>query len=254
MKIQAMSDLHIDFTENFMYCRNKLSAVSETLLVTGDFCQYNYKKRNHFINRDLLSKWKNVICVPGNHDFYGKKTDWYMFEKGHEITKKNGNTFHYINNDYIELDGIRYVCTVLWSPIHLHGFEILRGYPDFSEIKKHTLENNNELHRMSVEFLNKAVEESNLPCVILTHHLPLWNFIDERFRHSSFNEAFACDMSDFLSEYSHKIKAWVHGHSHKFLRQEINGVIHVRNPLGYLGAYNGGGEGQDFSPLCTIDV
>ena len=78
MKIQFVSDLHLEFNENRLYLEgNPLPVVGDVLLIAGDnayldkpesgestYCQYGFW--------DWASEnYEQVIVCLGNHDFYG---------------------------------------------------------------------------------------------------------------------------------------------------------------------------------------
>jgi hypothetical protein len=77
------------------------------------------------------------------------------------------------------------------------------------------------------------MENTTLPIVILTHHLPSYELIDDKFKVigiNKFNQCFASDCSEFFKE---PVKLWLYGHTHKPKVAIINGIKFGCNPRGY---------------------
>jgi DNA repair exonuclease SbcCD nuclease subunit len=234
-----MSDLHADWYENYLWCRQNLAPCADVLLIAGDTFPYLYKKRQQFVRNVLLSRWKTVVDIPGNHDYYGKKADWEIFDGIHEVIQVDDNAYHYINNNFIDLtiNGqiIRVICSTLWSKVVNRPIDVMRGLNDYKEIKGYTIDINNSKHEACVRFIDKILTETpaEIPCVVLTHHQPLLTFIDDTFIGNPINEAYATDLYPLINKHADKIKAWVMGHSHAYRKDILGGIQFIRNPLGY---------------------
>lgn len=251
MEFQIVSDLHLDFKDNFIWALDNLKPEADTLLIAGDTCEYKLSLRAKY-HIQFFNKWKTVIEVPGNHDSYGfhakeenRKQCFENYVTAHDDVGQS--TWNYINNDMIDLDdNIRVICTTLWSAISPHNhITIENGMSDYSEIREFTIDKNNAIHKMSVDFLERSLKDSvGKKCIILTHHLPLWSLINPRFERHPLNEAYVNDLTDIMTRYNDTIKMWVHGHSHDFMKKQCGDIVCVRNPVGYI-KY---GEGRDYQP------
>jgi hypothetical protein len=90
---------------------------------------------------------------------------------------------------------------------------------------------------------------TNLPMVVLTHHLPSFSLINEDFRkpqYADINRAFASEVDEFIAD---PVVFWAHGHSHRYNDTRINGVRVVCNPMGYPGENT-----KKYREYLTIDV
>lgn len=72
VKIQYASDLHLEFIENTRYLENNpIQPVADILMLAGDT---SYLGDESFLKHpfwDWASKnYKQVIVIPGNHEFY----------------------------------------------------------------------------------------------------------------------------------------------------------------------------------------
>lgn len=243
MKIQFISDLHVEMMGNRDIISN-LVPVCDTLVVAGDIGLFNGYELN-FLKSELFSKWKTVICVPGNHDFYhmpsskyNKMKYTYQYErlKNLDCTRTE---FYYINNDIVDIGDVRFVCSTLWTAINFHPLEIMKEILDYDEIGGFTTDKSNELNKLSIAFLTDVMEnyDSSKKYVIVTHHVPLEMFTPKKFTNnisSVFNEAFSNNLYSFIEKYADKISVWNFGHTHTCFRKEILGCKFVCNPLGYV--------------------
>ncbi len=72
MRIQYMSDLHIEFPENSMFLKqNEIPVTGEVLVLAGDI----FYLKDKITPRAKFWKWasenyRQVLIVPGNHEYY----------------------------------------------------------------------------------------------------------------------------------------------------------------------------------------
>jgi len=237
MKLQILSDQHLEFKQNLRYFISRCHKRADTLLIAGDLLPYNDKTYDSIVKNRILTKWKNTIVIPGNHEFYGSDVDDPFFGSAENtISLDNGNTCHYVNNKVLEINGIYYVCSTLWSYVDpINAYEIQNGVNDYHKIGGLTVDKMNEIHMKNREWFVEAMNEipEGKRCIVMTHHVPSYNFISERWRGNRLNDAFSADMDVFIMNYGHKISHWIHGHSHDFLDTTVNGIRFIRNPMGY---------------------
>ena len=238
MKLQILSDQHIEFGKNLTYFINRCHKRADTLIIAGDMSPHStyYDKHDEFIYDKLLTKWNNVIKIPGNHEFFGSDVNDPFF-KSHQRKITNGdNVCRYVNNKVVKLNGVTFVCTTLWSYVDpVNAYEIESKVSDYQNIKDLTVNKMNKIHQNNREWLEKTVKnlKDNERCIIITHHVPSYNFISEKWRGHRLNDAFSADMDVFIMNYGHKISHWIHGHSHDELNINVNGTQFIRNPMGY---------------------
>lgn len=234
MKIQVLSDQHIEHKANFGHFINRCVPSADTLVIAGDLCPHVDPTRYSYINQHILPKWKNTIIIPGNHEFYGstKNDEWFESKKV-VYEHHNGNKCYYLNNDTVEIEGVTFVCSTLWSEISPNNhITIQNGLNDYYSIKGNTVRDTNERFKANCKYLEETVDSLD-SCVVVTHHVPSFSLVTERYRGHSLNEAFIADMDGFLDQYSHKIPLWICGHSHDFMDKMIYDTRCLRNPMGY---------------------
>jgi len=238
IKILPVSDLHVDFSENFIYLLRTLNMPADVLVISGDLCQLNYKKRERFIRRVLLSRYARIVCIPGNHEFYGKGADDECLRFMHEIIvdEETGHKFEMLNNSYVDIGDIRFIGTCLWSPVTRNIMSVMRGMNDYAYIRGYTVDINNALNAQSVQYLDTQLHmlPRDKRAVVITHHIPLWDFVDESFKHDVLTEAYANNLDRLLRVHNDVITAWFYGHAHQHRYDKVYDIPFVRNPLGYL--------------------
>ncbi|MDD2962676.1 MAG: metallophosphoesterase [Bacteroidales bacterium] len=234
MKIQYCSDLHLEFDENRRWLEeNPLRKAGQVLILAGDIVPLKDEfLGNPFFVR-LSSSYEQVYWVPGNHEHY--YNDVLRF--GQEFNKTFLGNIHLVNNVELEYQGVRFVFSTLWSEISPpNQFFIQRRVADFGCIsyggRSLRTDDFNVLHHESVGFLEAALQPTNTPTVVVTHHLPSHSCNDRKHGSSPINEAF-CRNLDHLIRKS-RVNFWIHGHSHFNHPPVLMGkTFLVTNQLGY---------------------
>ena len=252
MKIQYLSDLHLEFSANRTWLReNPIVPAADILVVAGDtFYLGEHQKVDEFI-RYVAKHFRQTYLIPGNHEYYG----------GFDVTKTPfsfrqplAENVTMLNNVVEELDGVRLIFSTMWSCIDRDEIGIMRGLNDFRLIKNKgkllTVAGFNELHAQSMGFLRAELDRPYAgPKVVVTHHLPADGCNSPRFRGTLLNPAFFTDYTDLIE--AADLAAWIYGHSHRNVAEfELNGTRILTNQLGYV-QY---GEQSDFSLERVLEV
>jgi hypothetical protein len=98
----------------------------------------------------------------------------------------------------------------------------------------------------------KTVLELNRdkPFVIITHHGPSFQSVNEKYVHDkTMNGGYASNLDEFVLDHEN-IKVWVHGHMHDPVDYLIGTTRVLSNPRGYLGHEDTSG----FNPDLTFEV
>jgi len=229
MKCSIASDYHIDINpwETVTYhLQNKEK--SDVLILAGDTCQDNYKKRQMFFERMIYPYYDMILEVPGNHSHYNG--DFNDVEYG---CNKINNCHYMLNNGIKEIDGINFIGSTLWSNIPPSAeMDVGMGLNDYHVIKNFTTKKSTSEYLKAKEFLTHAMF-MNKNNVVITHHLPFMSLIEDKYKRSNLNNAYA---SNFQNQYEENIinaKYWIHGHTHSSFEAEMYGCKFIRNPFGY---------------------
>lgn len=236
MKLQFVSDLHIEFFNNMYFLHsNKLKKEAEILIMAGDI--YLFSKNTETLSYfDYLAKtFQEVYWLPGNHEYYN--SDVIRYHKF--LQKEIRPNIHIVNNQVISIEDVNLIFTTLWGNISVNNELFIKSHvSDFSLISydgdDFRPKQFNQLHDKSVQFLEtellKRQKEKN---VVITHHVPTLFDYPENYKNSSINQAFAVEMFDLIEKY--QPEAWIYGHSHVNTPDFTIGKTKlVTNQLGYV--------------------
>lgn len=207
---------------------------------------------------------KPVIYVPGNHEFYGAHLNGLTSE-----LRKCASLYshvHLLDNETIEIDGVRICGTVLWTDFMLFGSDrgtmgrcmsdAKHGMNDFSQIRFVgggwlSPANTVRLHRVSASFLAETLGTPfDGPTLVVTHHLPSMTSVADRFRKDLMSAAFASNLDHLVA----KADLWVHGHTHDSFDYRIDKCRVVCNPRGYPDWRRRRYENPSFDPTKIVEI
>lgn len=254
MRIQFLSDLHLEFKENLAYVQSiPFEVTGEILILAGDtFYLKDSTMPNIKFWKWASQNYQQVMLVPGNHEFYNngdvsvRGDSWqYIF------LDKVG----YYYNKVVRIGDVDIILSTLWSHIPAENeFNVFRGMNDFCQIlyDKHRLriEDFNAEHEKCLAFIKQNVLESTAKhIVVVTHHLPTFQAIAKERINDSMNNAYVTELGNFIAD--SRIDYWIYGHSHENVDTEIGTTKIVSNQLGYL---LNGKQAEGFSESRFIEL
>lgn len=224
MKIALINDVHL----NFGHMPIPKDTKADILVVAGDLAtaqEYWMMKGIDWL-QETCKYFDDVIFVPGNHDFYeGEYHKTLVYWRTLCALTPN---LHYMHNDVLELNGVRFIGTTLWTPgndMRMNDFAcITRG--------KRLLHwtDTNEFHKDAVEFLLNMIPTAD---VVITHHAPIQECVRPKYYNDPINVMFHANLNPIIED--NDIKLWLHGHMHDFIDIEYANTRIVCNPRGYVG-------------------
>ena len=261
MRIQYMSDLHMELYDNSRYIKAAIEREESKLVSIPEREQARSKVKakefdangdvlvlagDTFYLRDIIApqkkfwnwaskNFRQVLMVPGNHEFYGNGD---VTERGDSWQWMFRENVGYYYNKVVRIDDIDFILTTLWSKIpEMDMFYVLRGMNDFRQImyngRRFMPEDFNLEHEKCLRFLKRAVEESTAKhIIVVTHHLPTMSVVAARHIGSVLNGAFATELGNFIAD--SRIDAWIYGHSHTNIDTTIGNTKIVCNQMGYV--------------------
>lgn len=246
MKIQILSDLHLEHDENFVYQK---AEGAELLILAGDISSYTFQA--DFV-RKCASQIKTIMIM-GNHEPLG-----YSIKETVEAWKNlNIENLIILDNETVEINGIHFIGTTLWSDLYsdpLNHFAIKINVCDFQKILKsdHSglIEINDiqEEFEKSLKFITEELGKDYKRKVLITHHLPTLSSIPVQYMNSPMNASFASNLSGLLV-YSDNLELCIHGHTHcSFDYMLSESVKIVCNPRGYEG------DNKEFNPIKMVEL
>lgn len=260
LRIQYVSDLHLEFPQNRQWlAKHPLEVTGDILLVAGDSAYLDLPESGNdtysaYKFWDWASEhYKQVIVCFGNHDFYGYY-DLATISNGF-CKEIRHNVYAYYNN-VVHLDGIDLIVSTLWSKIKPYdAFLTEKNVSDFYRIKydghRLTADDFNREHERCLAFIEQAISESDAEkIIVVTHHVPTQLCTAVEFKNSTINGAFTVELGEFIAD--HRIDYWIYGHSHRNIKAQIGETLIMSNQLGYVSDNEHLKNG--FNPSAMIEV
>ena len=263
INIQYLSDIHLEFYD-LIHTNNLIDNInvnSSILCLCGDIGYPCDNKYTYFIEQ-MSIKFEHVFLIAGNHEYYQTfpncKTISEINEKIKEICLSFKNVYP-LNNDIklitINDKPVLFMGTTLWSQISKYECtNVKRNMNDYYKIytgskEMLTIEYVNNMNSINIAFINNAiVENKDLPIIVLTHHLPSFSLINEKYINCGINSAFANNCDYMINK---PVVLWLYGHTHLANYQQINDIYCCVNPGGYPGEID-----TEFNPnkFITINI
>ena len=254
MKLNVISDLHLSVGG-----MEQPQTAADAVILAGDI------SRPAAAADWALAFDKPVLYVIGNHEFYGSS----LPEVKAEFRRRFANTHvHLLDNDVLELGGVRFLGSTLWTDFKANGggeqqaeaMAKAAGFMyDFKRVRVAaapdapilTPADTTQLFADNVRWLGEQLAQPFAgPTVVITHHAPSLGSIHPRFAGSPFNAAFVSDV-EFLMD-GQRVGLWIHGHTHDSYDYLVNGTRVLCNPRGY--AKEGKVENAQFAPELVVEV
>lgn len=258
MKLQYASDIHLEFYKS-KHIDSKLfetlltpTKAVDALVLAGDIGYPEDRITKEFLGW-CCSKWRYVIWVFGNHEYYTTLRNSKPMKEKEEIAMdycKEYTNLHVLHNKSLQsygASGVKIIGTTLWTKIPQELEETISSYMNdckYIETTKgvpFTTADWNTLYEQNVEFLQRELDDahaSGLKSIVVTHHLPSFKCIQSQYKDSPVNCGFASDLESLLQHPG--LVAWICGHSHgqkdiRFISKANQEVLVSYNARGYPG-------------------
>ncbi len=252
MKIQVVSDLHLEVRE-FRHFKRNVDA--DILVLAGDLASPS----DHDRLRTLLRNASGgpIVMVAGNHDYYADTFSGHQLA----ILAAEFKDVTLLRNSAVEIDGVTFVGGTLWSDFLIYGEAkrsagmslAQRSIRDFISIavEKNIGEYRGVLpsdmiaeHKRCVEAIEVLATKRT---VMVTHFLPLVESIAPKYAMDPLNCYFASDCSKLIERVKPVLA--VHGHTHTQCDYMYGPTRVVCNPRGYSK-----GENELFDPSFSVEI
>jgi len=254
MKIKLYSDLHIEF-EAFMPPESE-EHKDVILVLAGDICPLERTMAKHFLLM-CASEYKEVIYVPGNHEYYHGKV-YQSWTKMKEKIEAESDNVHMLDNETKVIDGVAFIGSTLWADFGKGNPVVMQqaamNMNDFKVIKK---VNNDQyqgklrvidvlgMHQEAKNFILSEIPKYE-KSVVVTHFGPSYLSVNQKFVGDPLNGYYVSELGNEIAELqpSH----WFHGHSHDSVFYYIGDTKVMSNPKGYYD------ENPEFSPEMILEI
>lgn len=214
MKIWLASDLHLEFGMPF---KATPPSDADVFVCAGDVLTKGIVPSIEWLGRRIAPKIPVVFCA-GNHEFYGSSVI-ESIRDAREAAASYRNV-HFLENDYLEIDGVRFIGATLWTDFRLRGGDpglamaaAQNGMNDFRKIKYSKVPYQKfkpihayREHHKSRAFIKSALRESAArKTVIMTHHAPSPKSIPPELRDDVYSPCYASEMEDLTQVVTYAI-------------------------------------------------
>lgn len=259
MSFQLASDLHLEFYNIILDYSSFIKPNADYLLLAGDI---GYPKNLPGLFDHFSPLFKKIFYISGNHEYYSfndtSKTMDIIDSELETICNSYPNVY-YLNNKVHVIDNIVIIGTTMWSPISpMYRSLVKHNLSDYSVIhikEKHytklvSPDDITDLYVNNLIWLSNVLKEHpDKQIIVMTHHLPSFQLIHDKYKGSHINEAFASNLEYLMHT---GIKYWVAGHTHITMSKIINGTNCLTNPAGY--PENGAFENALYSPTFVFNM
>ncbi|OGT14674.1 MAG: hypothetical protein A3J49_15690 [Gallionellales bacterium RIFCSPHIGHO2_02_FULL_57_16] len=255
MKLYILSDLHLEFSTF-----EPFETDADVVVLAGDIG----KRANGILWARSAFPDKEIIYVPGNHEFYGAQRLEVLAEM-RIAAQENG--VHLLDDGEVVIDSpskqnsVRFLGCTLWTDFLLFGDDMKHqsmmagqsGLNDFRLIRegseRFSPARSVELHEQSLAWMKGILETTfDGKTGAVTHHLPSAQSVAERFKDSILSACFASELNYLFG----KMELWIHGHTHDNMDYKANGTRVICNPRGYV-TYRGA-ENCAFNHKLVIEI
>lgn len=284
MKIQIVSDLHLEFSD--INIKNETNA--DVLILSGDimvaqdlhdhhaadfnpysagaFADLGRKQQRVQRFRDFLKRcsfqFPHTIYVAGNHEFYNGKFFAGIDYLREECAKHNN--VYFLERDTKIIDDVVFIGGTLWTDLNKHDpltmhaicdmmndYRIIRN--DRREYARLSAQDTALRHKLTLEYFKLMLSEhKDKRCVVVGHHSPSFQSVHETYKNQYLmNGGYHSDLSEFIVDHP-QIKLWTHGHTHHPFDYMIGETRIVCNPRGYES--DGYCEDTKWNPTLTVEI
>lgn len=273
MKLLVYSDLHLEFAQARDHFRVPEDLEFDVAILAGDI-------HKHSEGIDWAAKefsGRPVIYVSGNHEAYGTSLASLM-PRLHRRAKDCGTVFieddgvttdsvSVLDNRSVVISGVRFLGSTLWTDFRLFGSSAadvdaamraaravmtdFDGRVRLDDRLEFTPADSVRLFKASSAWLAQELATPFTgPTVVVTHHLPSFASVAERYRTDLVSAGFASHLDELVEQ----ADIWIHGHTHCSFDYRLGGCRVICNPRGYPDRQGSGSENPEFNPGLVIEI
>jgi Icc-related predicted phosphoesterase len=217
MRLQLLSDLHLEFDSDFKFLESLIEPSIDVAVFAGDTMPLLEKEQVKSLFNVVSRFAKEVIYLCGNHEY------WYSsFANVKKKISQNGpwtrNITFVQDASVFKKHGLTFCCGTLWYPDVAGGPESPAKVRDGATCIPRA-------HKAFLKALNGCT-----PDIVVSHHLPSYLSVAPRYAASDFNRFFVYDLEDQIQRL--KPRLWLHGHTHTAFDYVLGETRVICNPRG----------------------
>lgn len=254
MRLQVMSDLHIKhwgaaFGVNYWSKSfpQETQTDAEVLVLAGDIVDLGPRDWRWSMARlqEFVARYKQVVYVPGNHEFYATSIAAVDLVK---VAQDTGVSVLQPGTEVV-IGRQRFLGGVMFQPKPIEGLDDLPNGEMPNPISDHWCISDFDTeapyqYQALRSFLEDRLTEEH---IVVTHHAPSNGSLAAQWVGDPCNWWFIThQMESLIDQFQPKL--WVHGHVHSPWDYQRGKTRIIANPKGYPG------EGVRFNPKLVVEV
>lgn len=277
---RLFSDMHLDF-----YANSKKFNPSQlwepevlpedkdsVLILAGDIwhAKKPFKFSNYSWFSKICSRFKYVLVVLGNHDFWAGSfpTEYSNFERYKK--EQNLNNLFLLQDNVIEIGNYKFLGATFWTSLGSRSHDVIEQFnahnndlkyirwidPRYPNVYKHiTFKPFLEAHNKSKNFIfeNAVKDYPEQQIVVVTHHPPTNSLANDPHKTEI---DFEIDSNNLFEDIKNsEIDYWMHGHHHQSGVELVGNTKIMANTVGYLSSSISKGDyDPGFNPWHQIEM
>lgn len=244
LTIQVASDLHFEtHRDGGVEFIDRMDPTGvDVLALVGDIYSARFATQVHKMFERLAAKFPRIFYVPGNHELWRCKPEEAMLTLSSALAPlKNVTVF---NNQLVTFGGHRFLGGPMWfpqwGPLEEYAATQMPDFTEIADFRSWVVPENKKF----VKFMQQNLKAGD---VVMTHYLPSYKSVSPRYRGSSTNPFFVCEMDQLIQD--RKPAYWLHGHTHDPFDYQLSATRIVCNPFGYPTMLN-----HDYQEKLLISV
>ncbi len=221
-KFKYISDLHLERVKGNYFPKISNNSNANTLFIAGDLGNPFHKNYKSFLKYSS-GNFDKIFLITGNHEYYHKdmKKVLDVDNKINDIVNDIPNV-SFLNRTCGEVDDYMVLGTTLWAD----GFRHYENGGKLSNFGKFAYNR----HKSDVRWLRNNIFNKNInkKLIVMTHYLPTYQLILNKFRNHKNLDRFATDLDYLIKP---PVKYWICGHTHCQYETKINNVNFGINAL-----------------------
>lgn len=271
--MRILSDLHLEVAP-MEFPAPQPNDADTILVLAGDIAKASKPSDWKDFIIQAQNQFAHVIWIMGNHEHWDGSINRSIPKIKRELVitqamLDQGLAPHIVENEVVSIGNTDFICATLWTDFAnfnpMAMWDAQRQMRDYVRIREGRgpgqLAYQNRLtpnytyacHTTSRKFIERSIVESKeagQKVVVVTHHGPSYQSIDDQFRGDTLNCAYVSPLDGMIEELEPDY--WIHGHVHCTHDYNIGKTNVLCNPRGYGPPYNE--INPEFDPLWTIDL
>lgn len=259
------SDMHQDmyvlpkkrFSPSMLWMPEPLPEDKDTVLIlAGDIwhAKKYFKYDNYSWLKDVSSRFKYVLVVLGNHDFWGGKypDEYAKFNKYKEELEIHN--LYLLQDSTLLIGDVKFIGASLWNELdnrnpefideyneHINDVKYIKwSHPNYpNSFKKWSAKQVIESFTKSRNYIfeNAKREYPEQKVFVITHHPPSYALFENykaepEYIYDKHKKLYGNNLDDLIV--NSDIDIWVHGHNHQSGRGKIGNTEIIANVVGYV--------------------